>query len=1272
VVLKHSLAFLKHGSLWIYRLATAAVLLAGVCFVALVLALRYLVLPNIDDYRAPIERAVTKAAGQPVAIGSITASWQGYRPELYFLDVKVLDDRGQTALRLERVEAVLAWVSLLSAEVRFDSLEVYGPRLEIRRDAAGVIHVAGIAMGGGEGRRGFGDWLLAQRQILVRDAGIIWLDELRQAPELRLEKVNFRLDNAGWTHEFGLNGVTPAALASEVSVRGEFSGRTAQDLQSWTGRLYAEFGQVSLTQAQAWIDTPLQVSSGVGSLRLWLDLAGTRVSAATADVSLANVRGRLQPELPELALSSLAGRLSWKDDGRRREISAASLAFTTSDGLKLAPMQFTFARTGEAADRNRRSELHVERLDLAPVVRLAAFLPMAPAVRERLAQSAPTGMIDLGEFSWTGAFDRTQPYAARATFSGLSLRPDGALPGVNGLSGQIDASERGGMLALSISAGGLELPKVFSAPIPVDVLSASINWNFRNGQTHVTVKNAAFTNEHVAGSVHGSYHTEATGSGSVDLSGTLVRAEARHVWRYIPVTIPVTKAWLQKALIAGDSRDVRLRLKGRLGDFPFENDKKGLFEIIAQVNGATLDFAPPWPPLTEVNGVLSFHGRRMEVRPQSGVILGIKLSDVQVSIPELGKHDEHLLVKGTADAPTREFLRLVAASPVADHIDRFTEVIKAKGDSRLSLDLDLPLHRIAEFKAAGELAVRDNQVVIDPRLPELDKFSARIAFSRDGGNKDNLNVRDGRALLLGNPVSFEASNQPDGGVTLKLGGTLEAARLADLSNIGLLRFLEGRFAWTGNVSVRNKIATVRFDSDLAGLESRLPMPLAKSAGARLPLRVELRERPGRQGVLAVSLDNVVSAQLAIDSNAADGIRRGMVSLGGQATLPEADGLWVKGKLGQLDLDAWNTVMAGGGTATNPDIAGIDLEIGHLGFSRRQFHDLKIHVTGQGSAWQGTLTGQEIAGQVSWAPQDGGRLVARLSKLVMPAPATGIGPPRPVAGDSLPSLDVVAESFTFEGKDLGKLTVRADPEESGWTLQQLEVVNPDSKLAVNGRWMTEGDQHTDVKVKLEAGDIDKFFTRLGYPEGIKGGSGSLEGTVSWNGGPTRLDIRSLSGKLKLEAKDGRFQQIKPGVAKLLGIVSLQSLPKRLSLDFDDIFRKGFTFNQITANLDIASGVVHTEDFHMDGSAAKVSMRGTVDLAAETQNLTLRVTPSLSESIAVAGAIVNPAIGVAALIAQKALKDPFSSIAALEYTVTGPWSDPAVTRVAWGPDNPPSRR
>jgi uncharacterized protein YhdP len=203
--------------------------------------------------------------------------------------------------------------------------------------------------------------------------------------------------------------------------------------------------------------------------------------------------------------------------------------------------------------------------------------------------------------------------------------------------------------------------------------------------------------------------------------------------------------------------------------------------------------------------------------------------------------------------------------------------------------------------------------------------------------------------------------------------------------------------------------------------------------------------------------------------------------------------------------------------------------------------------------------------------------------------------------------------------------------------------------------------TDVTVRLEVSDIGRFFSRLGWYQGVSGGSALLEGPVAWAGGPYRVDIPSLSGQLRLEAKNGRFRKIEPGVAKLLGIMSLQALPKRVSGDFRDVFSKGFSFDRITANLNIAKGVAHTEDFLMAGSAARAGMRGDVDLAAETQNLIVRVTPSLSESIAVGAGIVNPAVGVAAYLAQRALKDPFSQIASFEYSVTGTWAEPVVARI-----------
>ncbi|HEX7955077.1 MAG TPA: hypothetical protein VF523_18605, partial [Burkholderiales bacterium] len=403
--LNRCFAFLKHFSLWTYRIATWAILVTGLGFFALVIGLRYLVLPQIDNYREPIAQAMARAVGQRVTIGSITGSWQGYRPELNLMDVKLIGADGQPALALDRVETVLSWLSLLSAEWRFDSLAVYGPALEVRRDAAGVFWVAGMAVqpqqtSGG----GLGDWLLEQRQVLVRDATITWRDEMRGAPDLRLDKVNFRLDRDGDLHRFGVTVVPPAQIAAPLAVRGELFRKDLRDVKSWNGRLYAEIAYADLNQVQAWIPSPLQVGSGAGSLRLWFELDGSRLGSATADIGLVSVKTRLAPDLPELALSKVRGRLRWAQSGDRAEFSAASLGFTTSGGVQLAPATFSFVQSGPAGGP-RNSELHLAGLDLAPLLELAEFLPLDAALRERLARTAPAGIVQDARLSWTGEWN---------------------------------------------------------------------------------------------------------------------------------------------------------------------------------------------------------------------------------------------------------------------------------------------------------------------------------------------------------------------------------------------------------------------------------------------------------------------------------------------------------------------------------------------------------------------------------------------------------------------------------------------------------------------------------------------------------------------------------------------------------------------------------------------------------------------------------------------------------------------------------------------------
>jgi uncharacterized protein YhdP len=275
-----------------------------------------------------------------------------------------------------------------------------------------------------------------------------------------------------------------------------------------------------------------------------------------------------------------------------------------------------------------------------------------------------------------------------------------------------------------------------------------------------------------------------------------------------------------------------------------------------------------------------------------------------------------------------------------------------------------------------------------------------------------------------------------------------------------------------------------------------------------------------------------------------------------------------------------------------------------------------------------------------------------------------GPARPAQKESeLPAIDFIAEQFINKDKLLGRLEFFATPEGRDWRIEKLSLVNPESTFTLDGLWQVGPAQpRTQIKLRLDAADVGKLLVRLGYPEGVQRGTAKLEGTAAWSGAPYDIDYPTLSGNLSLESAKGQFVKLDPGIAKLLGILSLQALPRRATLDFRDVFSEGFAFDEIAGTAKITRGVANTENFRVQGPAARVTMSGEVDLAQETQKLRVRIVPQVTETVAIAGAIFGgPIAGVAAYLAQKILQDPLGQAVSFEYDVTGTWSEPTVKRV-----------
>lgn len=1256
-------AFSLKAAGWAWRALLGATVLLTVLAAVAVLVLRYWVLPDLGRYREDLAAALSRAVGQPISIGGLEGDWQGVWPRLTLKEVTVRDHQGRPALSLKRVDTLLAWQSLLAAELRLKRLELDAPSLAIRREPDGLIYISGIPVNRPGARAGLADWILRQGEIHIRHARVEWEDRLRGAPPLVLDEVGLSLDNDPLLgrHRFGLVARPPAAHASGLDLRGDLRGRSFDDLTGWRGTLYARVPATDLSAWTAWLDFPYPLRQGRGGVQAWLDIDHGRITGVTADLALTAVRTRLARELPELDLDSLNGRIAWKQLATGFELAARGLS-AQGPGLRFPAASLLLRYEGAQGRQPEKGRLQAAGVALEPLLQLAMHLPLRPAQRAVLQEVAPRGLVRELTLAWEGPLEAPARYSAKASFTGLGVNAWRKLPGFSNLTGSLDLDEKGGTVQIVGRNSAFDLPRVMRNPVGFDTLEAAASWRVRDGRVSLTLSRAVFANADTAGSLSGSYESVPGGAGRVDLTGSLSRANARAVHLYLPRVVgDNTHHWLRDALLAGQVTEVKVRIRGDLARFPWPHERDdGLFQVTGRAQGVRLAYAPGWPEAADLAGSLEFRGNRMEIVASQAVLSHVRLPRVRAVIPDLSAPVEILQLEGEAQGATGEVLRFIRESPLAEWTDHFLDRATAEGSGRLALRLILPLRGSDPARVTGNYQFFNNTLRLAPDLPELRQLNGRLDFTERSVNASRLTLE-----TLGGPATLSLATLADGTLRATASGRVTAEALQGFLPPPLDAALRGSTGWSLSLALRNHLANLNLTSDLVGMEITLPAPLAKRAAESLPLKLERRALNAQQEAIGLTLDRLVSAQLVRRLEGGQMVvEKGTVRLGGAAApAPVHPGVWVDGELPALDVDAWRAVLDGAGGGALP-LAGVHLRVAALDFLGRRFGRVHLNAWSQGSQWQATVDGDALEGEASWRSHDGGRLQVRLKRLAVPDPL----PERRVAPAGgrdvdLPGLDVVVEDLDIAHLKLGRLELAAAKRGQDWRIEKFRLANPDAVFSGNGTWQSWLAQPaTRLSVDLDVKDLGRFLARMGHPDRIRRGNARVRGEIAWRGGPASFNLATLSGNLQLEAHSGQFLKIEPGLGKLLGLLSLQSLPRRLTLDFRDVFSEGFAFDNIAGTTLITNGVLATRDFVMQGPAALVTIAGSTDLVRETQNLRIRVVPSLGEGVAVAGAFLGgPVVGVTALLLQKLLKDPVGQLIAYEYQVTGTWDDPQVVKV-----------
>ena len=1467
---------------WAWPIALSLLFLVVFGLLAVGIALRYWYVPHAADYREKITALISNTVGVPITVGELHGEWRGWRPALEFKSVTVLDQNKRPAIQLDRIYGVLSWWSLLYGSLEFFRLEIDHPTLSLRRDKNGVLFLGDIKLPQGDPSddTGLADWLLKQRSIAVNEATLSWQDALVKDQPLVLTDVGFLLENRGNQHNFGLAARPQAEIANPIAISGNVRGKSFAQLRHWSGEIQAQLQNINLTSLRAYVPIPDELQQGFGSARLTLTGDGLGHIGANTELDLKNVQAQINPNVAPLELAELSGKIGVKDLAPGFEATTENLTVKLtgySQSWRPGNAKIVFYPGNEKDPE--RGEISTKQIDLTGLLVVLQSVPLPEDLHNQLRKFAPSGRLNNFTISWARRETKVDQFQVKGQFQNLATGSHYDAPGLSGVSGTINANEAGGTLVLDSKALVVRAPSKFVEELKFDTFTGQAKWTKTKDGADVTAENIAFANDDGALTFSGVYKSVAGTPGWVDINGKLLRGDARGIWRYVPKVVPdAVRNWLKNSLLAGKSESGSFKVNGNLYDFPFPDDKGGVFEVIADAHDGIVRYVPDWPAIEDISAKLVFRGITMDVIGQRGRVFQSNINSARIRIADLAHHDPVVMLEMRADSSVQDGLRFIAESRVKEFVHHATDRFDGAGKSKLELQLALPLARMAETQITGDWEFL-NATVNDKRdaIPDLNKIAGHLIFSEHGidakllrgetlggpaqasfatdknfkltintqgaataqglakqykspalkyfsgsgdwagtiqvhhgetnlkigakgtllgggatfniaNDKDGairiagsgnaalaamkqhfdpdamkyvssdaawngtVTIRDKVALLnataktnvLGTPAQFDISTTADGTTLLEGGGNISTAAVEKELQLAILKdfsktadwktkiklkenksdiaieaksklhgepidihvarqgidgwdiratglttptmlkqiwpqswvdSLSGATAWSGKFQIRGKKYTGQLDSDLRGLTSNLPAPLGKSAAETWDSHVDIQQLDAKSELWRIKLGNKIKSQLVLRETGYGkrNVPQGEIAFNREPPAPTRNGIWLTGAIENLDADGWRTVFkpeskSSAGKTEEPSamsLGGIDLTVANMTLFERAFLNFKLKAERGNTQWLIGVDGNDVRGSALWKPEGAGFISARFSQLHLPAAKPLATPNAHVAPSNtgrLPAMDITADSFRVGERKLGRLELLAKQEGQDWRIERVRLASPSGVFNADGVWQGWLDRpQTSLTINLRVTDLGQFLGDVGYPGTVKRGNAEINGQVSWTGDPYALDPPTLSGNFTLAAKAGQFLKVKPGVGKLLGLISLQSLPKRITLDFRDVFSDGFAFDDISSTVKMELGEMKTDDFFMRGSAAGVIMQGSADVRTETQNLKVRVIPSLAETIAVAGGLAGgPIIGIGAYILQKILQNPFDKIFSYEYTVTGKWDDPVVAK------------
>ncbi len=1269
--MKYKTHFLK----WTKKLWVAAATLF-VLFAILFSIFRAMT-PLVKQYKTQIEQQLSVLLGQPVSIGDLETGWYWFQPVIKMDNVKFNDASHQAVVVNQLQVGINLWRSLWRWQVQPGVLYVRETAITLRQISDSQWTVDGlqsnpsVAAADKKAYLPMLAWLLSQDTIVLNNVALTI--RLQDNSVLPLQHVTLKVKNG--SGHLRLSGT--AQLAQEASTAFSVVADLTvdpDDLKTLAGHVYLSTSHFFPNQWQSLLpNLPVKIKQGECDVKLWVDLDQGHLSNVQSVIRLDDFAwtetGGNQPK--ERRLQGLSGNFAWKRNANKGWHLVADHLQLHLDDVIWPENAFQLDYTAA----NDSYTLFVKNILLAPLAN--ADISWPESVQSLFAKK-PRG--DLNDTQVIITNEKVSYVLTR--FADLGWQATPTVPGVAHLSGVLYWEPTEGHLGLD--GENVTISPQKQPALTFNLLNTDLAWKSLSNGYRVSLDRLVLSHPDLVLSANGVLDNPKTPEAHMQLSADFSAKNAKKFMTYLPSQYlkPKLDTWLKQDIKRIAHASGRVTLNGKLSDFPFDN-QPGEFSVVSHLSGVNLLINKDWPMNRDIDADLIVDKRSLIVNIDQANLHGVMIHQINLSIPNIGLGRESLLIHGQVQASGEQVKGYIFATPLRDHLSRW-RAIEIGNDVALDLRLDIPLYPESDHvMALGTLSLDQNPITIHFPVANIhvDDVSGVLHFNEYGLTDGEL-----RGELGGAPISLHAQSliKPKQGTVLSIEAEASADYLEKNFQAPWLKLTSGQLRaaalWTIYANPADP-DELHVDSSLEGFGIDLPSPLGKKEPDIAPTTMDIRFDP-KQLRLQWDYNHQLRGQIFLANNAERyQLDHGHIHVGqGKFVTQNNKGLVITASLPTVDLadwrDTWHALTAETKSTQEWDvIQSIDLKIDDLYLLNQKFHQvaLSMHPVNRDD-WKLHIEQADVSGDLHYSVSkhalsgDFKRIYLQQAHQVVTKKQHDAK--LTLKPKDIPNLSLSINDLKVRDVQVGAVQVKATSTPTLWRLDEAVVAAPEYRFNLNGEWkVLNGPDESHLNVNFEMRDLSKSLERWHVKPVVQAhrGRGTLKG--KWQGAFYDFSLSHLSGDMELVFKNGRISHFdketeeKLGLGKLLSILSLQTIPRRLQLDFSDLSEDGYSFDIFKGSFQIKQGVMSTHDSYIDGPVAYARMNGDLDLSKHLYDMNLRITPYITASLPIVATIAGgPIAGVATWVASNLINKGMQQISGYTYKISGPWLDPVVQQVS----------